>query len=275
MTLKFWLLTTEYPPFHGGGISTYCYHTARMLVDMKIEVTTFVPDDSISNYKITQSPEGNRIIRFNANRSKLADVLGYYARLSYEFAQIVQHIISIEGKPDIIEAQDYLGIAYHLLQHKHQLYENVKDIPVIITLHSPAFLYLEYNRVPVYRFPEFQVCQMEKEAIRMADHLISPTAYLMEAIEPYVTLAGKKKTVQRNPYTPPPQRPTQPVSRNKIVFFGKLSPQKGSFELMAYFKKLWDAGFAHPLHIVGGTDIVYHPEQLTIGQLLEKKYKNI
>jgi glycosyltransferase involved in cell wall biosynthesis len=271
--LNYWLLTTEYPPFHGGGISTYCYHTACMLVELNIKITTFVPDDSVSDYKITNTPEGNRIVHFNTNRSNTAEFLGYTARLSYEFAGIVQHIIQLEGKPDIIEAQDYLGIAYYLLQYKHLLYSNVKDIPVIITLHSPAFLYLEYNRVPVYRFPDFHTCEMEKEAIKMADWLISPTAFLIEAIQPYVDISGKKKVVIRNPYIAPPHKPVHAIERNKIVYYGKLSPQKGSFELLAYFKKLWDKDFAHPLHVIGGTDIVYHPEQLTMGQLANKKYE--
>lgn len=270
--MKYWILTTEYPPFHGGGISTYCYHSARMMVDLDISVTTFVPDDTVTDYQETDTPEGNRIIRFNTNRSRLAEYLGYTARLSYEFANIVQYLIQKEGKPDIIEAQDYLGIGYYLLQYKHLLYKDVKDIPVIITLHSPAFLYLEYNRVPTYRFPDFHTCQMEKEAIKMADLLIAPTQYIIDAIQPFVDISSNHKVVIRNPYIIPPHNAVQAIERNKIVYYGKLSPQKGSFELLEYFNRLWENNFTHPLHIIGGTDIVYHPEQLTMGQLVSKKY---
>ncbi|OQP47183.1 hypothetical protein A4H97_06655 [Niastella yeongjuensis] len=271
--MKFWLLTTEYPPFHGGGISTYCYHTAQMLANLNVDVTVFIPDDSVADYKIEKSQEGARIVRFNINRSKLHEYMGHFARVSYEFALIVQHLISLEGKPDVIEAQDYQGIAYYLLQFKHLLYEDVKDIPIVITLHSPAFIYLEYNRVPVDRFPEFHVCQTEKEALRMADLIIGPTGFLLEATEPYVTLANKKKVVLRNPYYTKEAPAPGAVTRNKIAFFGKLSMQKGSFELMKYFQKMWDNGFPHPLNVFGGTDIIYHPEQLTMGQLIEDKYK--
>jgi glycosyltransferase involved in cell wall biosynthesis len=271
--LNYWLLTTEYPPFHGGGISTYCYHTACMLVEQNIKITTFVPDDSVTDFKITNTPEGNRIIHFNTNRTNSAGYFGYTARLSYEFAGIVQHFIQLEGKPDIIEAQDYLGIAYYLLQYKHLLYPAVKDIPVVITLHSPAFLYLEYNRVPTYRFPDFQTCQMEKEAIKLADSLYAPTQFIIDAIQPYVDVTTSNKVVIRNPYIVPDHQPVNAIERNKIVYYGKLSPQKGSFELLAYFKTLWDGGFKHPLHIFGGTDIVFHPEQLTMGQLASSKYE--
>ncbi|AEW01799.1 hypothetical protein A4D02_07290 [Niastella koreensis] len=271
--MNYWLLTTEYPPFHGGGISTYCYHTACMLVEQHINITTFVPDDSVSDFKITNTPEGNRIIHFNTNRSNSAGYFGYTARLSYEFAGIVQHFIQLEGQPDIIEAQDYLGIAYYLLQYKHLLSPGVKDVPVVITLHSPAFLYLEFNRVPTYRFPDFQTCQMEKEAIRMADALYAPTQFIIDAIQPYVDVSTSNTVVIRNPYIVPDHQPVQNIERNKIVYYGKLSPQKGSFELLAYFKTLWDGGFKHPLHIFGGTDIVFHPEQLTMGQLANSKYE--
>ncbi|MFL5745336.1 MAG: glycosyltransferase [Niastella sp.] len=272
--MNYWLLTTEYPPFHGGGISTYCYHTACMLVEQNIKITIFVPDDNVTDFKITNTPEGNRIIHFNTNRTNSAEYFGYTARLSYEFASIVLLLIQQEGKPDIIEAQDYLGIGYYLLQYKHLLYEEVKDIPVVITLHSPAFLYLEYNRVPTYRFPDFQTCQMEKEAIKMADWLFAPTQFIIDAIQPYVDLTTSNKVVIRNPYIIPDHKPVNSIERNKIVYYGKLSPQKGSFELLAYFKSLWDGGFIHPLHIFGGTDIVFHPEQLTMGQLANKRYEN-
>jgi glycosyltransferase involved in cell wall biosynthesis len=243
-----------------------------MLAALDIAVTTFVPDDSITDYKITNSAEGTRIVRFNTNRSNTAEYMGYSARLSYEFANMVRLMIGLEGKPDIIEAQDYMGIGYHLLQYKHLLYDDVKDIPVIITLHSPAFLYLEYNRVPVYRFPDFYTCQIEKEAIKMADWLLAPTEFIVEAIQPYVDVTTSNKVVIRNPYYVTAAETVYPVERNKIVYYGKLSPQKGSFELLTYFKDLWDRGFAHPLFIIGGTDIVYHPEQLTMGQLAERKY---
>ena len=348
--MNYWLLTTEYPPLHGGGISTYCFFTARMLSEAGHAVTVFVQDDGISDYTISTSasglgatsasapgpiaisgatsasssahgatsapgslsgpgpaegPAGNpaiRLIRFNSNRNKLNTSLGYTALLSYAFADMVRTIIGIEGRPDFIEAQDYLGIAYYLTQFKHLGYEFAAGIPIIITLHSPAFVYLEYNKVSTYRFPDFWTCEMEKQVIKAADLLISPTRFLVEEIQRYMDISDKDIHVLPNPYEHPAgslptsanahgqpaaarathaQIPGESTSapgntfrRNKIVYYGKLSPQKGSFELLAYFKDLWDNGFQHPLHIVGGTDIVYHPEMQTMGQLVNKRYSH-
>jgi glycosyltransferase involved in cell wall biosynthesis len=273
--LNYWLLTTEYPPFHGGGISTYCRFTSGMLSAAGHSVTVFVPDDSVSDRNI-DDVSGITQIRFNSNRNKLHASLGYTARLAYAFADIVRTRIEEEGSPDLIEAQDYLGIAYYLTQFKHTGYPFMQGIPILITLHSPAFIYLEYNRTPVDRFPDFWTGEMEKQAIRAADLLISPTRFLAEEIQKFMDISGLPVHMLPNPYvqgSPGNLLSDRPVQRNKIVYYGKLSRQKGSFELLAYFRELWDEGFPHALHIIGGTDIIYHPERLTMGQWVEREYK--
>lgn len=246
-----------------------------MLAAAGCNVAVFVADDKVRDREDSSGGEGIRIIRFNSDRNRLAGVLGYTARLSYAFADIVKTVILEDGKPDFIEAQDYLGIAYYLAQYKHLGYPFMTDIPILLTLHSPAFIYLDYNRVPLYRFPDFWTCEMEKQAIRSADHLISPTRFLVREIGQHMDISDRPVTVLPNPFKPD-QPPVEAPAHipGKIIYYGKLSPQKGSFELMEYFTELWDAGFSHPLHIVGGTDIVFHPEQRTMGQLIQDKYKS-
>jgi len=236
-------------------------------------ITVFVPDTSIKAINILTEQTGITIIRFNPGRSDPENSLGYTAQLSYAFADIVRTVITEKGRPDFIEAQDYLGIAYYLLQFKHSGYEFIHDVPILITLHSPAFIYLEYNRVPTYRFPDFWTCEMEKQSIKAADMLLSPTRFLTLEIQRHMDISDKRTEILANPYeTHYEYDPTQAFVPGKIVYYGKLSPQKGSFELLEYFRELWDNGFTHPLHIVGGTDIVYHPELRTMGQLVENKY---
>lgn len=272
--MKYWLLTTEYPPFYGGGIGTYCYHTASMMQALGCEVTVIISDDTVRDRK-EELKEGIRIVRWHTDRNHLSDVLGHTARLSYAFADIVKTLILEDGAPDVIESQDYLGIAYYLTQYKHLGYAFIKDVPILITLHSPAFIYLDYNRVPVYRFPDFWTCEMEKQAIRAADLLISPSLFLVREIQQYMDISPVPVRVLPNPYaTDLPVMQQSSYIPGKIIYYGKLSPQKGSFQLLEYFKALWDVGFPHTLQIVGGTDIVFHPEQRTMGQLLQIKYKD-
>ncbi|MEO5683250.1 MAG: glycosyltransferase [Chitinophagaceae bacterium] len=269
--MKYWLLTTEYPPQHGGGISTYCFFTAQMLAEAGHAVTIFVNDDSQADYKISNEAGLQRVIHFNINCYGLAQSLGYTARLSYAFAGIVKEIIESEGKPDFIESQDYLGIAYYLTQYKHTGYSFLSGVPIILTIHSPAFIYLLYNRVPVYRFPDYWTGEMEKQSIAAADALIAPTYFILEELKKHICLPAVPTEVIANPYKIQRQ-PTPSYKKGKLIYYGKLSPQKGSFELLAYFKELWDDGFPLPLHIIGGTDIVFYPEMKTMGQMVKERY---
>lgn len=168
--MKYWLLTTEYPPAHGGGISTYCFFTAQMLARAGHQITVFTNDDSQADIAIIQEQDNIRLVRFNSNRDGLQQTLGYTARLSYAFAGVVKKMIEEEGPPDFIESQDYLGIAYYLTQFKHTGYAFLNNVPIVLTLHSPAFVYLLYNRVPVYRFPDFWTGEMENKASQQLMH---------------------------------------------------------------------------------------------------------
>ncbi|NCU06229.1 MAG: glycosyltransferase, partial [Chitinophagaceae bacterium] len=49
--------------------------------------------------------------------------------------------------------------------------------------------------------------------------------------------------------------------------------QKGALKLLQYFDELWTNGFSESLCLIGGQDIVYHPEGITMGELIRKKYK--
>ncbi|HLI93597.1 MAG TPA: glycosyltransferase [Puia sp.] len=274
--MKYWLLTTEFPPAHGGGISTYCRCTAEMLAGKGVAVTVIVADDSVDDYSLTSFQRHLVIARFNPARRGVPRELGGAAGLSYAFLRMAQLMVRELGEPDIIESQDYLGIAYYIQQFQLLGYPSFKDIPVLITIHAPAFVYLPYNGTSVYRFPDFWTCEMEKHSIRSADMVISPSRFMAAEVGRHLDYG------QRPIVLPYAYRPCDPhsaagdrdraVRRNKIVYYGKLSPQKGSFELLAYFKALWDDGFPHPLHIIGGDDIVYQPELLTMGQLVHRRY---
>lgn len=272
--MKYWLLTTEYPPFFGGGISTYCYHTAMMLTENHHQVTVFVNDVSVTKVKI-HSENNIRIVRFNPTQTNASAYLGHDTNISYEFAYIVKQFVEKEGKPDIIEAQEYLGIAYYLLQFKHLLYDWCIDIPVVITMHSPSLLYMSYNKVPAYRYPNYWVCEMELFCIRAADQVISPSKYIITELEQRNKLPVNNFTVIPNPYRYllPEVHDRIDVKADQIVFYGKLTAQKGVFELLQYFKKLWDTGFARPLYLVGGQDIVYHPEGVSMGSIIRTRYE--
>jgi glycosyltransferase involved in cell wall biosynthesis len=272
--LKYWLLTTEYPPLFGGGISTYCYHTANMLAEKGYAVTVFIPDEQVKNYK-EEKKNSIRIIKFGTNRTGMQNYLGHVPNMAYAFAGITRHFIEKEGSPDCIESQEYLAISYYILQFKLLKYPGFENVAILLTLHSPAFLYLHYNREGIYSFPNYWIGEMEKSCIQCADYIIAPSQYIIDEIKKHISFDESKVSVIHNPYSfQQNENATQKnISRNKMIFFGKLSPQKGVFEMFAYLKNLWDNGFENILTVIGGTDKVYYPEMKTMGQIINDKYE--
>lgn len=269
--MKYWILTTEYPPFFGGGIATYCKITASVFSKNGHQVSVFIYDPGSSDLKITIE-EGVRIVRFPLKRTKAHQFLGFNAALSYEYAEIAGHFVEREGVPDIVEAQEYNGIAYYLQQFKLLKYKHFSDLTILVTCHAPSFLCLEYNQVPIFQFPAYWTGQMEKSSIRCANILVSPSRYFIKEAKKRMNWTGIEVKYLVNPVNLPGIDKPAIYSPNYIVCFGKLSPLKGTFELLRYFKGMWDKGFNYSLHIIGGTKQIFHPEGLTMEDVVKRSY---
>lgn len=269
--MKYWILATEYPPYFGGGISTYVHTTARMFCSRGHEVTVFIYEDSLVAEQISIHEE-IRIVRFGPVNPGTGRILGFIARMSYEYALVIEQYVKKEGFPHILETQDYNGISYYIQQYKWLGYENFSGLNILVTCHSPAFLNLTYNHVPVYQFPHYWTGQMERSCIRSADLLISPSRYLVQEIQQRMNWEGVEPEYLVNPVAIDQGVNSQVFRENHIICFGKLSPLKGTFKLLQDFSELWDSGFPHPLHIIGGTQDLFHPEGLTMEDCVRRKY---
>lgn len=267
---RYWILTTEFPPQFGGGIGTYVWHTSRMLQSRGHEVTVFLCDINTTEETVYYQDQV-RVIRFSPYQSEHSESLGYQARVSYSYASIVKKYIQLESVPDILESQEYQAIAYYVQQFKALGYEGFRDLFILITCHAPSFLCLEYNHVPIYEFPQYWTGEMEKSSIRQADLLISPSRYFVQEAKKRMSWEGVQEHCLRNPIEINVESQSD-YRENYIVSFGKLSPLKGSFELLSYFARLWEEGFRYPLHIIGGVHQLFHPEGETMGDLLQRKY---
>lgn len=272
--MKYWLITTEYPPIHGGGISTYALHTARMLLNKGHQVKVFIHDYNVIS-TLEKDIEGVGVVYFNHEQICVQQALGHTAAMAFTYATVLQDYICKEGKPDYIETQDYLGIGYYLQQRKQVLDSSFQDIPIVVTMHAPGFLYLAYNQIPQYKLPDFWTGEMEKSSIRSADILISPSQYLIDELKPRMTFEDLQAFVIPNPFLPTYKTSELnfDYTSNDIVFFGKLTPQKGCIEMLQYFKKMWESGFEHRLRVIGGGDHFFYPKQEDMITLFQQQYK--
>ncbi|MDD2444258.1 MAG: glycosyltransferase, partial [Desulfotomaculaceae bacterium] len=176
--MKIWFLTTEFPPFYGGGIGTYMSHAVQMFAAAGHEVTVFVPGEE--NIEQRQSAR-IRLIRFRPGHDDLGkaagspepdahpafpfNVMSYWPAMSYRFAIEVGKLIAREGPPDLIEVQDYSGIGYYLLQQKLLGQAGLSETLILVHLHTPGFEILALDRFPDYRLPEYWVGRMERFSI--------------------------------------------------------------------------------------------------------------
>jgi glycosyltransferase involved in cell wall biosynthesis len=114
---------------------------------------------------------------------------------------------------------------------------------------------------------------MEKSVIRGADLLISPSHYFIKEAKKRMPWREIQEHYLPNPIEIPEIQDNDfSYEENYIACFGKLSPLKGTFELLHYFDNLWKKGFQHPLHIIGGTQQIFHAEGLTMEEIVKRKW---
>lgn len=267
--MKYWLLTTEYPPQFGGGIGTYCKQLAVQMAKNGIEVTVFLPNKAVKDH-IVRNEAGIRLIEFSPYLKDTSSFLGYETMLSYSFAEVVRSIIKQEGAPDWIEAQEYNGIAYYILQKRELGEEYFKELKVLVTCHAPSFLYFEYNHINNHQLPYFWIGEMEKYCIRAADICISPSQYLVDRLQERLRF-DREYFVVHNPFSAT-QKVHNKATEQVAVFLAKLSPSKGILQTLAAFKQIWGTGAKYKLKLIGDSTFFYHAKNCMMGQFIAKAY---
>lgn len=276
--MNVWLLTTEYPPFYGGGIATYCTHTVKMLEANGHRVTVFVNDDTIGREWVETTDSRTRIIRFTHRVDTIPTCLGYAASVSRKLSEVVESFIRVEGPPDIIESQEFLGLPYFLLQKKRTLWADLHNVPIVVTLHSPTFVCKKINQEPVYRLPDYWIGEMERFCIRAADLVISPSRYLVDEVQRSMEWGEAVPAIIPHPFemsmgmSDDSSRAASTDGRD-IVFLGRLEYLKGVTHLLNCFTDLWHE---HPdvrLRLVGG-DTVFHPKNTQMSAFLQSRYRS-
>lgn len=273
--MNIWLLTGEYPPDYGGGIAAYSYHTAQMLSQRGHGLTVFAASEHVPHgWEIEEQTPGLRIIRFAANQTPEGQALGPWARWSFDAASVLAEFSRKEGGPDILESQEYLGMAYFSLQRRLTLDDHLKNIPILVTAHTPLYICQRYDQSLNYRFPGYWIGEMERASLLAADLVVFPSAYLGAEIERELPQVSSRSRVIFNPYLAnfdvETNRITQP--RRGFLFTAKIERRKGIEPLLATFSRLWDDGLSEPLYLLGD-DWFDEVQQRNMSEMLQKKYR--
>jgi len=270
--LKYWLLTTEYPPQFGGGIGTYCSQWSSILQQKGIELTVFILNNHEKGVKESIS-DSIRRVEFSPYLKDTSDFLGYETMVSCSFEEIVRLYLEKEGIPDWLEAQEYQGIAYYILQRKHLGDALYKDLKILITCHCPSFITFEHNHISPYQLPYFWIAEMERFCMKAADLCIFPSKYLADDILKRYPGLVKNLAVLHNPYFVSNDLPAENrADQIDFVVIGKLSPAKGILNTLNVFDGLWEKGSVYKLKLVGDENYFYHAAGTTTGDYLKTRY---
>jgi glycosyltransferase involved in cell wall biosynthesis len=130
--------------------------------------------------------------------------------------------------PDLIEFQDFDGLAFHALAHRAAT--GIDRIPVQVRFHGPADLMFEAIGVEP---PEASTARsMERSAYQMADRVVVPSMGIERLVEERYRIDGDRILVGQPPVLRPQPLELHPAHAPLIVGFGRLGEVKGSHDLV-------------------------------------------
>lgn len=272
--MKIWFLTGEFAPDFGGGIGTYVENCAKMFAEAGDDVTVIVR--SLKENKEEKTKEGYKVVRFKQGEGEYYTYLGYDNALAYQYYEVIMKLIDKYGKPDVIEMQEYNAYGQYIIQNKLTLNEKLKDIPLVVHLHTPSFETLKINQFNTYEAPFYWIGEMEKFCIKGADALLCPSQFLADKLQYLVP--DKKINVINLPFDIDKNelekfQQSNPIKSEKktILYFGRTEYRKGVIQMLKGAEKLWEKGLDFKIKIIGG-DVKLESKGTFIGEELKKKY---
>jgi len=271
--MKIWFLTGEFAPDFGGGIGTYVENCAKMFAKAGDDVTVIVR--SINGNKTETTKEGYRVVRFQQGEGEYYQYLGYDNALAYQYCDVILDLIEKYGKPDIIEMQEYNAYGQYIIQNKLMLNEKLKDIPLVVHLHTPSFETLRINQFNTYEAPFYWIGEMEKFCIKGADALVCPSQFLADKLQ---YLVKDKIKVINLPFDIEKEElekyQNSSVCKNEkktLLYFGRTEYRKGVVQMLKGAEKLWKKGIDFKIKIIGG-DTRLESKGTFVGEDIKKKY---
>ena len=264
--MKIWYITSEFPPSYGGGIGMYVDIISRLMSDAGHQVAVFAWDAQDKEEHVN---ENLTYIRFEAsrNKSKAYERMGYWTALSYQYYEVVRDYARRNGEPDIIESQDYNGLAYYILQYKLLEADFLRSTRIIVHLHTPMYELARINREAEYAFPTYWLGRMEKFCIEGADALVTQSDFLKKNIQR--EFPDKEITVIRLPYEYKGLE-VQYECGDYLLYTGRMEYRKGILQFIEQMVPLWEQGNKTKLVVLGG-DTYFAPKDKNLGDVIQEK----
>lgn len=216
-------LSREYFPNHNGGVGTYVYEMARLLVKMNHGVFIITEESGRSE---EYSGQGIRVFRvrpeknffLNGVRTQLKDFID---RLEYSYAVSakIKEIVS-QYTIDIVESCDARteGFWYYLFKRKP---------PLVIKLHTPESIVYALNQESHSKDRRL-IERLEEWWIHRAKRLIGPSNAIVNLAAGYYRINPQEIPVAPNPIDLDFFKPAASFRKNYTVLYaGRLEFRKG------------------------------------------------
>jgi glycosyltransferase involved in cell wall biosynthesis/GT2 family glycosyltransferase len=223
-------------PINNGGIGTAYYNLARLLVGAGHEVTII--------YLLGQHCERGSIAHWIAHYRGLG--IGFVplpdnsgSHVDAPPARAMAHLVyrslrELDGQFDVIHAPEWRGLAYQALVAR-RLGLAFAATRFVIGAHSPSAWHRGGMRQLIDDLDQLNTDFQEQESVRLADMVVSPSAYMLEWMGQNGWRLPENTFVLPNPElgapgaAPEEWRPWEEGPRpiREIVFFGRLEERKG------------------------------------------------
>jgi glycogen(starch) synthase len=261
--MRIGLVSSEYPPFRGGGIGTYTAITARMLAEAGHEVHVVANGWSRTDDHRDFASHGidgagalihHRIPALTADyrpappHDAPGDAEGWVARgreCSIFWSVMAARVLDeLDLDVDVIEFPECFAEGWATLGRRGRL-PGAVDAPVAVTLHSPIHEIAEFNFLRRTEGWVQRRAAAEDAAIRAADGVASPSGLLARRVADRLDLDPAAIPVIPNPLDfdrLDGVAPAAPDDVPTLVFAGRIEPRKGVVNLVQAAVRIMRAG---------------------------------
>ncbi|MFZ0930340.1 MAG: glycosyltransferase [Syntrophobacteraceae bacterium] len=217
-------------PIRNGGVGTAFTSLAEGLASAGHEVTLLYLmgqfcENRTLDYWIADYQK--KRIRFVPMPDPSVKILG-----SWHSIKAYETYLWLKGQSfDVIHFSEWNGPGYFCLLAKHQGIAFTDSLLCVHT-HGPILWHKFTNSEYLERYEDVEICFMEKESVRLADVLLSPSKYLLNWMIAEKWMLPERCYVQQ--YVMPRNVRRQAVKHDnsihridEIVFFGRLEVRKG------------------------------------------------
>jgi len=257
--MKLLLVSHEGLRDSGGGVATYVRHSMAAYAKHGWEVTVLAPNRAISA-DIVRTTGSVRTVEFNPDKYAPSYAMGYVLGLSQATAVKIQELIESGFAPDWVEFPEAIGIGYLAIQRKLTLHPVFRNLRIATVSHCPAVIIDHLDGKNQYHFPRYSIGEMEAGAIRTADVAIAPSHFHARGlVEHWPSLSDIDFKISRNPIDVESIEFRQVDDAAPVyATSARVSPSKGTLELLTGFESYWKAGGKSRL-LVRGDDTLTGP----------------